>query len=387
MGAFFTNLQVRNASSQAIYAALPKLTQSRAYVSPESNGWVTVYPEATEDQNNKHMHAIAGGLSKMLKTDVLGFMVHDSDIAMYWLYRNGTLTDEFNCAPDYFGERVSDAARARVRGSTDALLPLCVDGTTRAQLDEVLHPPDGPPTFAEEIVTDLAKLLGIEDARASLGFNYFIEEAEQLLSDAGDFEPVGKGAERKVSQESSSEDLEDVLSDNLVPLPVDAAEIPDGDESLTTAFPLPDMFPLAIGMLTQIWSDKHTETVEVYSKMFGQSGDAVLKKMLDGFDKAARDLLKKSTVPNLPTFDELKSARDQGPEALAELIAKRTPGQLIEIGVGAAVYGLESFLAALLKRGPDRNAANAQGRTTLNAGEQQGKDSAVYRLVKTTEGK
>jgi ankyrin repeat protein len=70
------------------------------------------------------------------------------------------------------------------------------------------------------------------------------------------------------------------------------------------------------------------------------------------------------------------------------LIAKKTPGQLTEIGIGAAVYGLDAFLAALLKHGLDPNASNAQGRTTLSAAESHGKDSAVYRLVKAmAEGK
>src|SRR6266404_4610009 len=111
MGAFFTNLQIRNASTRAICSALPKLTEDRAYVSPESRGWVTVYPEATEDQSET-IRGIASGLSKTLKADVLGFLVHDSDIAMYWLYQNGRLTDEFNSAPDYFGERVDEKTSA-----------------------------------------------------------------------------------------------------------------------------------------------------------------------------------------------------------------------------------------------------------------------------------
>jgi len=67
---------------------------------------------------------------------------------------------------------------------------------------------------------------------------------------------------------------------------------------------------------------------------------------------------------------------------LASLVAEKTPGQLTEIGIGAAVYGLETFLAALLKRGLDPNATNAAGRTTLNAAEQHGAGSTIYRLAK-----
>jgi hypothetical protein len=50
MGAFFTSLQIRSGASKAICAALPKLTTSRAYVSPVRNGWVTFYAESTEHQ-------------------------------------------------------------------------------------------------------------------------------------------------------------------------------------------------------------------------------------------------------------------------------------------------------------------------------------------------
>jgi hypothetical protein len=356
MGAFFTNLQIRNASTRAICAALPKLTQSRAYVSPERNGWVTVYAEATEDQNEQTLCVIAGGLSKTLQTDVFGFLVHDSDIALYWLYRSGVLTDEFNYAPDYFGERVDEKTCTRVRGNTDALLPLCVDGITRAQLDEVLHPADGSPTMAEDIVIELAKLLGIDDTRASLGFNYFDEEGAELLPDVAEFEPVGKDTERKEAQPAN-----------------DASE---------PSPPLLDTYPIAINILTQTWNSQYDPGNPQFIKMFGNQTEGMMKQMRDAFDKSTRDLLKKSTLPGLPTMEELKTARDQGPEALAALIAEKTPGQLTEIGIGAAVYGLESFLAALLKRGLDPNAANAQGRTTLNAAEQHGKDSGIYRLAK-----
>lgn len=365
MGAFFTNLHICHASSKAICAALPGLTESRAYVSPEGNGWVTVYLEATEDQNDKTLRAIAGGLSKNLKTDVLGFLVHDSDIAAYWLYRNGTLTDEFNSAPDYFGEPVDEKTRARVRGNTDILLPLCIAGTSRAQLDEVLHPADGFPTFAEEIVTELAKLLGIDEMRASLGFNYCDEEGAENLPDVAEFEPIGRGAERK--------------------------EAEPADDTNAPVIPMPDSYPIAINMLTQTWNSKYDQSNAAFAKMFamfGKDAGDMMKQMRAQFDKSARELLKKSGLPGLPSIEALKSARDAGPEALAALIAEKTPGKLTEIGIGAAVDGLEPFLVALLKRGLDPKAANPAGRTTLDAAAQHGTDSTVYRLAKASaEGK
>jgi hypothetical protein len=313
---------------------------------------------------------------------VLAFLVHDSSIACYWLYRCGELADEFNSAPDYFSESVNEQRREQVRGNVDVLLPLCITGTTRQELDEVLHPPDGPPTFAEEIVYDLARLLGIDDARASLGFEYFTNEGEQLLPDAGRFEPIGKGTERLRSQQSEPSDLAEVLGENLIPLPLDTTEPAEPDEPSETKLPTPDMYPVAISMLTQLWSKKHEEAVEVYSQMSGLNRETVSKKIIQGADLAARGLLKKSNLPGLPTIEELIAARNDGPEGLAELLAKRTPGQLANIGVVAATHGAANFVAALLKRGLDANAPNERGVTTLSAAEQHGLDSAVYRVAK-----
>jgi hypothetical protein len=79
-----------------------------------------------------------------------------------------------------------------------------------------------------------------------------------------------------------------------------------------------------------------------------------------------------SKLTGLPTFEELKAARDQGPAALAELVSKRTPNQLAEIGVGAATDKREIFLAELLKHGLDPNAPAFNGRTTLAVAKQNG---------------
>ena len=355
MGASFTNLQIRNTSSKAILAALPKLMEGRGYVSSQKGGWVTVYSEAMDEQGDETKR-LAGELSKVLKTEVFGFQVFDSDIAMYWLYRNGEMLDEFNSSPDYFeGEKDEEAGGSG--GNPEIVLPLCVGGATREQLQEILHPADGYPVMAEDIVGELAKLLGMDDTRAMLGFTYFEEEGEDIMPDAADFEPVGVGAERKES--------------NITEVDFQQA-----------AAVMPDFYPLAINMLTQIWNPKYTGEMSAAFAMFGEDTDTVMNQMRDAFDRSARDLLKKSRFTGLPTIEELKTARNEGPAALAELIARKTPGQVTEIGIGAATYGLTAFVGELLKRGLDPTAANAQSRTTLDAAEQEGKDSAIYRLVK-----
>src|ERR1700679_2096902 len=107
MGASFTNCQVRSTDANAVATVLASLVKSRAYISPASGGWVTVYDEATESQDSKLLIKLAKELSKTLKTEVFGFLVHDSDIAVYYLCQNGELVDEFDSCPDYFGNKVS----------------------------------------------------------------------------------------------------------------------------------------------------------------------------------------------------------------------------------------------------------------------------------------
>jgi hypothetical protein len=356
MGAFLTNYHIRGKSAAEVSKAVTGLVQSRAYVSPEKSGWVTVYDFDSDRQEETIITNLAAGLSKALNTSVLAFLVHDSDIAVYWLYQNGALADEFNSAPDYFKE-VSETEKLRVRGDADELLPLCVAGTTLEQVEEVIHPADGFPTFAESILEDFAKLLGIDEARLSGGFRYFEEEGEEMLPDASEFTPIGKKAapKKKRSPKSSSQKL-----------PFDF-----------------DMFPIAIGMMTKVWTGEHEKMAEAFSGRFpNQDSSKMVSQLREGFDRSARDFLKKSKLPNLPNFEELRTARDQGPEALAKLVVQRVPTQLGSIADGAIGEGLKRFIAALLANGMDPKTPNQHGKSLLEVAEQC-KQPEIYNLLKT----
>jgi len=359
MGASFTNYQVRAKSVSKIKKALEPLVKSRAYVSPAKNGWVTAYDEASDDQDEEAITHVAKELSKTLDTAVLVCLVHDSDIAAYWLYQSGALTDEFNSAPDYFGNEVDDKTRARLSGNSDALLPLCVAGTTLEQIESVIHPPDDFSIMAEALLVDLAKLLGIDDARIGLGFTYFDNEGEEILADASEFEPIGKGATRKKAQAPNSSPQVNV--------------------------PVFDMFSLAIGMLTKCWDDEQEKMALTFGQMLastGQKSDGLLKKLNTQFDRGAKDMLKQSQLADRPTFEELKAARDSGPEALAELLVKRTPTQLGSIADGAIQSKLEKFISALLAHGMDSNTKTQHGLSLLSVAERHG-TPAICQMLKS----
>jgi hypothetical protein len=355
MGAFFTNYQVRGRSASDVSKAFAALAESYAYVSSEKNGWVTVYDEASDKQDEEILKHIAAELSKTLNAAVLAFLVHDSDIAAYWLFQNGDLTDEFNSAPDYFAG-ADEKVKSRVRGNAEKLLPLCVAGTTHAQVEEVIHPRNGYPAFAEQILHALSRLLGIDDARLTLGFQYFEQEGEEILDDASEFTPVGKRAPKEKTR-----------------LPKRATK-----RATVTL----DFFPLAVGMMTKCWSEKQKEKAEAMNNRYSNQIIDITSQLDAGYDGVALKFLKMSTLPDAPTFKQLKAARDEGPDALAELLVQCAPKQLGDIANGAIEEGLAQFIAALLANGMDPNGSNQHGESLLSVAERC-EEPAIYEILKS----
>jgi hypothetical protein len=102
MGTFVTNLHVRDADLNAVVETLRSLGVVPAYVrgSPQ-NGWTSIFPEAA-DQDEVALPEMACHLSKALNRPVIAFLVHDSDIFLYWLCDGGKELDRYNSAPGFF---------------------------------------------------------------------------------------------------------------------------------------------------------------------------------------------------------------------------------------------------------------------------------------------
>jgi hypothetical protein len=189
MGAFFTNFQVRSESPELVADTIKRLAKNRAYVSSSKNGWVTVYEESADAQDLDRIQGLASKLSTRLGVPVFAFLVHDSDILLYWLYQGGELSDHYNSRPDYFaepGEKVDATVWKYLAGKPQLLKPFCVAGTTAAALKKLLHrePWTGadftnetrlkkkhPYIFEEQRLRELACLLGMDENRVCLGFH------------------------------------------------------------------------------------------------------------------------------------------------------------------------------------------------------------------------
>ena len=166
VGTFFVNYQVRETKTAKIIKTLQNLIESRAYVSSFKQGWVSVYDEFSDQQNEQELHRLAKDLSDHLATDVLAFLVHDSDILIYLIYKQGKLVDEYNSRPDYW-EKVSSTTRNRLKGKPEALLPYCKLGTSSQEIVDILNKKY---TFEEDKLIELAALLNIDQERICSDF-------------------------------------------------------------------------------------------------------------------------------------------------------------------------------------------------------------------------
>jgi uncharacterized protein len=166
MGVSFTNYQVRTRSVSRCAKAAAQVVSSRALVTDQQNGWITIYDEASDAQDVKELRRVAQSLSAKIATSVLVLLVHDSDVFLYLLYDHGRLTDQFDSHPEYFGP-VSAARRKKWAGHFARVAKLAPRGTTAAAIRDALT---GSQAFAEERATQFARLLGVEPSRAPLGF-------------------------------------------------------------------------------------------------------------------------------------------------------------------------------------------------------------------------
>jgi hypothetical protein len=197
MAVSLVNYHLRTADSAAVFVAVEQLITRRAYVSPADNGWVTVYEELSDSQDPAVLDQLAHDLSLNLHVPLLVFLVQDSNLFVYYLFdEEGCLLDEYNSAPDYFGQ-TTEEARQRFAGQPVLLLPHCQAGTTKADVEHVLRAGRTPleggfasTLTAEERLRQLSVLLGINEQRARLGFRLFQTTGSRALSDSNRFQVV-----------------------------------------------------------------------------------------------------------------------------------------------------------------------------------------------------
>jgi hypothetical protein len=102
MGNFYVNQTVRTGDREAVLAVL-RAAGRRAWVAPAFDGQTVVYDEASDSQDTVSMRNVARLLSRELQVPCLAVLNHDDDVLLYELYESGSLTEDFNSNPTYFG--------------------------------------------------------------------------------------------------------------------------------------------------------------------------------------------------------------------------------------------------------------------------------------------
>jgi hypothetical protein len=135
MGTFITNLHVRERNADNVVQAVQSLGATPAFTTESGPMWISVYPKPTESQERHLLAGIGSRLSSTLHRPVLAFLVHDSDVFLYWLFDDGQELDHYDSAPGYFeGSQLEPAG-----GDVHVLLRYCVQGTSAEQLKQILY--------------------------------------------------------------------------------------------------------------------------------------------------------------------------------------------------------------------------------------------------------
>jgi GNAT superfamily N-acetyltransferase len=162
----YASLHVQSDDAEAVEAAVVKyllrLGGSGGRVAGPRNGWIAVHAELI-DRDRKARERLASELSNATAAVVCALAVEDGRVVRYTMYERGSIVDEYQSLPEYFGPLppgdivalgANPTVVARLTGADPARL--------RAVARTASSPDDLPP--APELLAQLAELMGLEGA-------------------------------------------------------------------------------------------------------------------------------------------------------------------------------------------------------------------------------
>jgi len=166
-GDSYASIHVQTDDSEAVGAAvakyLPRLGGSGGgRVSPPRNGWIAVYDELL-DQNRKARERLASELSNATAAVVCALAVEEGRVVRYTLYERGSIVDEYQSVPEYFGPLPpGDVVALGANPTVVARVTGAEPSRVRAIARTAASPDELPP--APELLGELAAVLGLEGA-------------------------------------------------------------------------------------------------------------------------------------------------------------------------------------------------------------------------------
>jgi hypothetical protein len=101
MGNWYTNISVKGVPQSDVVALLEELGR-RAYVTPETSGWVVVYDQQNDEFDLGTLESLALTLSTRLSCTTLASCNADDDVLWLALYENGALATRYASSLESF---------------------------------------------------------------------------------------------------------------------------------------------------------------------------------------------------------------------------------------------------------------------------------------------
>jgi hypothetical protein len=351
MGLFCVNMHFRSTDDKTLSAAVKKAVKKRGAtqfrVLPAKSGWTSLYEEQASQQDDRRIHELMRDLSGDLQVAAIAFMVHDSDIACYWLYENGELLDEYNSCPAYF-EDDATGDEPPSGGRPDLLVRYCRPGVAEEQIVSILG--GGESVFAESVVEQLAEALGIDVERALADYR-----------DGGGGGPRGRG--------DSDDDDGDDDGDGPQLLSMRQGLAARLTEMLGGARPGPDADPQASALVQAAVKGEVAEIDRLLAA--GAAVDAEAPASLPGVPGGAVAQIMTGPRPQIPMTPLMAAVAHKQRSAAERLLDRGADPnrvhQLFGTTIHAAAGGGElELLKLLIARGGDVNAQNAHKLTPLH---------------------
>jgi ankyrin repeat protein len=187
MGSDFSNYHIRSEAQDEVIRAMTRLARGAFHVTRPTQGWISVYEAVTETQSAAERRRLARGLSRRLHTGVLALQLHDSSVLSYLLFDDGTLVDEYDSCPDYFGT-VPARHHVRTQGDARRLASLATKAGQSARLARILDRRTRH-VFEDERLAKLARALSIRPSRAAAS----LEDLENVVPTPG--RPAARGVD------------------------------------------------------------------------------------------------------------------------------------------------------------------------------------------------
>lgn len=159
MGAFYGNITLTGVKPDQVAKTL---RGRRAITASSVSNHVVVFDSVCDAQEIEAMQSLAAQITHELSCHALAILVHDDDVLVYYLFRNGKLIDSYNSCPSYF-EFGSTKNAAAPEGGKAKLLVKAFGHGDHTKLELILRKPKGRQGYVLETKrhADLAKGLSL----------------------------------------------------------------------------------------------------------------------------------------------------------------------------------------------------------------------------------